>query len=83
MAITLLRAALENTQMTGERYLQWRLHAGLGRVYHVMSQGSDAEQEFTKAREHIRELADSVPEGDLRDNFLRRAQERLRRKELK
>ncbi len=74
---SLLRAAIENARRTGERFLLWRLHASLGQVCHSMGQGSEAEKEFAKADELIQELADTVPAGTLRDNFLRRAHERL------
>jgi tetratricopeptide (TPR) repeat protein len=77
-AYSLLRTAIENARLTGERFLLWRLHASLGRLVHVMGRPSEAEQEFSNARELIQELADTVPDGELRDTFLQRAHERLR-----
>jgi class 3 adenylate cyclase/tetratricopeptide (TPR) repeat protein len=77
-AYPLLIAAIENAQATGERFLLWRLHASLGRLYNGMGQGSEAEKEFTTTGEHIQELADTIPPGKLRDNFIQRAYERLR-----
>jgi adenylate cyclase len=77
-AHNLLLAAIENAHATGEQFLLWRLHACLGRLYHAMDRQSEAEKEFSNARQHIQDLADSVPNGELRANFLRRARERLR-----
>ena len=77
-AQTLLQAAAENTEATGERFLLWRLHASLGRLYRTMDRPSEAEIEVATARELVAELADTVADADLRDNFLRRAHARLR-----
>jgi adenylate cyclase len=77
-AHTLLLTAIENAQATGERFLLWRLHASLGKLYCAIGQQSEAEKEFSNAYELIQELADTVPDGELRDNFLRRAHDRLR-----
>ena len=76
-ACSLLDAAIENVQSTGERFLLWRLHASLGQLYHFMGRHSEAEKEFSNTRKHIQELADTMPDGELRNNFLRRSQERL------
>jgi tetratricopeptide (TPR) repeat protein len=80
-AQTLLHDAIENAQATGERFLLWRIHAILARLYRAMGRQSEAEREFSNARELVQELADTVPDGDLRDNFFRRAHERLRTRE--
>ena len=74
----LLLAAIENAQATGERFLLWRLDASLGELYCALGRQPEAEREFSKARELIQELADTVPDGALRDQFFRRAHERLR-----
>jgi tetratricopeptide (TPR) repeat protein len=76
-ARTLLQAAIENTRATGERFLLWRLHASLGRLCRVTDRRSEAEQAFTTARALIQELAETVPAGELRNDFLQRARERL------
>jgi tetratricopeptide (TPR) repeat protein len=76
-ACSLLRAAIENARSTGERFLLWPLHASLGRLYHAMGRQPEAEGEFSNARELAKELADTVPNGELRDNFIRRARIRL------
>ncbi len=77
-ARSLLQAAIENAHARGERFLLWRLHASLGQLYCTLGRQSEAERELSNARELIRELADTVPDGELRDNFFRRAHERLR-----
>jgi tetratricopeptide (TPR) repeat protein len=69
----LLQAAIENAQSTGERFQLWRLHASLGRLYRATDRQPEAETEFARARKLVGELGDSVPEGELRDNFLERA----------
>jgi tetratricopeptide (TPR) repeat protein len=74
-ASSLLHAAIENAQANGERFLLWRLHASLGRLYRARGRRSEAEEEFAIARELVGELADTVPEGEMRDSFLRRAGE--------
>jgi tetratricopeptide (TPR) repeat protein len=77
-AHTLLLAAIENTHAAGERFRLWRLHASVGKLYRARGQQSEAEKEFSKARGLIQELADTVPNGEVRENFLRRAHDRLR-----
>ncbi len=77
-AHTLLQAAVENARATGERFLLWRIHASLGRLYCAMSRQSEAEQEFSTTRELIEELAGTVPDEALKDCFLYRAYSMLR-----
>jgi DNA-binding SARP family transcriptional activator len=76
-ARTLLQAAIENTQETGERFLLWRLHASLGRLCRAADRRSEAEKASATARARIQELAETVPAGKLRDGFLQRARENL------
>ncbi|MCJ7550259.1 MAG: tetratricopeptide repeat protein [Anaerolineae bacterium] len=76
-ARSLLQAAAENAEAAGERFLLWRLHGSLGRLYCTMGRPSEAENEFATARELVAELADTVPDGDLRDNLLQRAHDQL------
>jgi tetratricopeptide (TPR) repeat protein len=75
---TLLQAAIENAGATGERFLLWRLHASLGRLHCTLGRQSEAEKQFATARALIGELADTIPDGKLRDSFSQRAHERLR-----
>ena len=72
-AVSLLEAAIKNVQATGERFLLWRLHASLGRLYLAWGRQSEAEEEFAIAHKLVEKLADAAPEGGLRDNFLQRA----------
>jgi DNA-binding SARP family transcriptional activator len=76
-ALPLLHEAIQNARAVGERSLLWRLHASLGRLYRAMDRLSEAEEEFLTARRLADELADSVPDGELRDSFLQRARERI------
>jgi tetratricopeptide (TPR) repeat protein len=77
-ACSLLRAAIENARAMEERFLLWRIHASLGRLYRALGRQSEARQELSTARELVEELADTVPNGELRDNFFQQAHERLR-----
>jgi tetratricopeptide (TPR) repeat protein len=77
-ACSLLQAAIKNARATGERFLLWRIHASLGRLYCAMNRQSEAEEQFSTARELIEELADTVPDEAVKDNFLQRAYSTLR-----
>jgi tetratricopeptide (TPR) repeat protein len=77
-ALLLLQAAIENARATGERFLLWRIHASLGRLYSAMNRQSEAEEEFSTARQLIEELADTVPDEAVKANFLHRAHNMLR-----
>jgi tetratricopeptide (TPR) repeat protein len=72
-ACSLLRAAIENARATEERFLLWRIHASLGRLYHTMNYQTEARKEFSAARELIQELAAAIPYKALEENFLQRA----------
>jgi tetratricopeptide (TPR) repeat protein len=76
-ACSLLRAAIENARTIGERFLLWRLHTSLGRLCRALGRQSEAEEECATARKLVEELADTVPDGEVRDNFLRQAQNTL------
>jgi adenylate cyclase len=69
----LLHAAIENAWTTGEQFLQWRIHASLGRLHRATDRQPEAEAELAKARKLAGELADTMPEGEMRDSFLHRA----------
>jgi tetratricopeptide (TPR) repeat protein len=77
-AHSLLQSAIENTRSTGERFLLWRIHSSLERLYCALGRHSDAEKQFAIARKLVAELADTLPDGELRDSFLQRVHERLR-----
>jgi tetratricopeptide (TPR) repeat protein len=72
-AESLLRAALENARAVGERFLLWRVHASLGRLYRAMDRKREAEEAFSAARELVQELAATIPDEALKDNFLQGA----------
>jgi DNA-binding SARP family transcriptional activator len=76
-ACSLLQAAIGNARSTRERFLLWRLHASLGQLYWAVDRQPEAEVEFSSARQLVKELADTIPGGELKDNFLRQAGNRL------
>jgi tetratricopeptide (TPR) repeat protein len=76
-ACCLLRAAIDNARSTGERFLLWRIHASLGRLYRAMDRLPEADAEFSHARELVQELAHTIGDGEQRDNFLQRAHQKL------
>jgi DNA-binding CsgD family transcriptional regulator len=57
----------------GQRPLLWWLHADLGKLYRAMGRRDDAKPEFASARTIIQDLGNNVPEGALRDHFLKQA----------
>jgi tetratricopeptide (TPR) repeat protein len=76
-ACSLLRTATENARTVGERFLLWRLHASLGRLYHALGRHSATVEACSTAHQLVEELAGTLPDGELRDNFLQRARTRL------
>lgn len=73
----LLRAAVRAARMAEWRFLLWRLHASLGHLYGTLGRQNAAEGERSTAHGLVEELADTLPHGDLRDNYLQRAHERI------
>ncbi len=76
-AFSLLGAAVENAHSTGERFLLWQLHRGLGWTYQVDGCLTEADQELSTSRELLEELVGSLPDGKLRTTFLKRGVESL------
>jgi DNA-binding CsgD family transcriptional regulator len=72
-AETELQGTLPVARRQGQRSMLWRLHADLGGVYRAMGRRRDAAREFSAARTMIQELANNVPQGELRDHFLKQA----------
>jgi tetratricopeptide (TPR) repeat protein len=72
-AVSLMEAAEENAQELGERYLLWRIHATLGQLYRAINKDAEAQEEYSAARELIEELATSIPDEALKENFLKGA----------
>jgi tetratricopeptide (TPR) repeat protein len=72
-ACSFLCAAAENARATEERFLLWRIHASLGRLYWTMDRQREAEKEFSVAGEFVEALGDTIPDETLKDNFLQGA----------
>jgi ATP/maltotriose-dependent transcriptional regulator MalT len=68
-----LQGTLPVANRQGQRPMLWRLHANLGKVYRTMGRRPEAEREFASARAIIQDLANTIPEGALRNNFLQSA----------
>ena len=77
-AVTLLQAAIKNAVELREGFLEWRLHASLGRLYQADGQQLDAESEFSIAWELVEELAETVSDGEMKDHFLSQALDRIK-----
>jgi DNA-binding CsgD family transcriptional regulator len=60
-------------QKRGERAILWRLHIDLGSAYRGLGRREDALDEFALARSGIEQVANTVPDDALRENFLKRA----------
>ncbi|HLJ34058.1 MAG TPA: AAA family ATPase [Ktedonobacteraceae bacterium] len=76
-AETVLCSARDAAQRQGLRPLLWRICVTLGRLYRTQAQREQAEEAFSLARTMIEELASSVTDRELRDNFLRYASVQL------
>jgi DNA-binding CsgD family transcriptional regulator len=72
-AIPEFQGAQTVAQKQGGRPILWRLHADLGNAYHAISRRADAEREFSSARTIVQDLAATLPQGDLRDHFVKQA----------
>jgi DNA-binding CsgD family transcriptional regulator/tetratricopeptide (TPR) repeat protein len=72
-AIPEFQGAQTVAQKQGGRPILWRLHADLGNAYHAISRRTDAEREFSSARTIVQDLAATLPQGDLRDHFVKQA----------
>jgi DNA-binding CsgD family transcriptional regulator len=72
-AIAEFRGAQTVTQKQGQRSMVWRLQTDLGKAYLAMGRREDAEQEFSSAQAIIQQLADTVPDGELHEHFLKQA----------
>jgi tetratricopeptide (TPR) repeat protein len=73
----LLQAAIDNAHATGQRFLLWRLHASLARLYAEFGRRADSAGENSTARALAEELASTLPDRELRDGFFRRAEAML------
>jgi DNA-binding CsgD family transcriptional regulator len=72
-AEAVLRAAGEAAREQGARPLLWRLHVALGAVLHTQGRRDDAEQAYAAARSVVEDLATTIPDEALREEFWRHA----------
>ena len=79
-ACALLRAAAENAVQFQERFLQWRIHAALGRLLATMGKPDEAQQQFARAQFLIESLTASLPDTSLKGSFHQGASEVMRTK---
>jgi DNA-binding CsgD family transcriptional regulator len=64
------KAALGMARTQGVRPIQWRIGIALGNLYQAQGRTSEAVQAFATARTLIEELATTIVDEPLRDNFL-------------
>jgi len=69
-ACSLLCLAKENAQENGERFQLWRIHASLAKLYGSMNCQTISERELSIARTMIEELAATLKQEKLKQNFL-------------
>jgi ATP/maltotriose-dependent transcriptional regulator MalT len=67
------QAARETASARGAIPLLWRIHVALGKLYQAQRRYDDAANAFSMARTIVAELATSIPDERLRDNFVQRA----------
>jgi predicted ATPase/DNA-binding CsgD family transcriptional regulator len=72
-AETAFEAAQEMAMAQGVRPMRWRICVALGNLYQAQGRNTEAEQAFATARSLIEELAATIADEPLRDNFLQRA----------
>jgi DNA-binding CsgD family transcriptional regulator len=66
-------AAQEIARTQGVRPIQWRICIALGDLYQAQGRNAEAEQAFATARTLIEELAATIADEPLHDNFLQQA----------
>jgi tetratricopeptide (TPR) repeat protein len=69
-AETAFESAREIARTQGVRPMHWRMCIALGRLYQTQGRKTEAEQAFATARTVIEELAATIADEPLRDNFL-------------
>ncbi len=72
-AETALKTAQALAVAQGVRPMQWRICIALGNLYQTQGRKTEAEQAFATARTLIDELAATITDEPLRDNFLQLA----------
>jgi tetratricopeptide (TPR) repeat protein/DNA-binding CsgD family transcriptional regulator len=68
-----LTAAQTIAKEQGARPMQWRIYVALGSLYQGQGRHKEAEQVLATARTIIEELASTIEDDSLRDNFMRQA----------
>jgi tetratricopeptide (TPR) repeat protein len=68
-----LRQALVVAMRQAEPPMQWRIHLALNRLYQAQERQAEAEREFAAAQAIIEELAATIEDTALRDNFRHKA----------
>ena len=66
-------AAQEMAMVQGVRPMRWRICIALGNLYQAQGRNIEAEQAFATAQSLIEELAATIADESLRDNFLQQA----------
>jgi len=77
-AETVLQEGKENARLRGERSLCWRFQASLARFYRDTARPERAGQEVEAGLALVENIAATIPEETLRDNFLSQAEKRLK-----
>ncbi len=57
----------------GQPSLLWQLCSDLGKAYQALGRRHEAEREFSSARAIVQDLANTLPEGPLREHFVKQA----------
>ncbi|MCE7986278.1 MAG: helix-turn-helix transcriptional regulator [Caldilinea sp. CFX5] len=68
-----LTAAQRTVRAYGTPRLLWRIHLALGKLYQAQRRSVEARQAFADARQVIDAIAATVPDPELRNNFVRQA----------
>jgi DNA-binding NarL/FixJ family response regulator len=66
-----LKAAVRAATEQGALPTVWRAHASIGKVYQTQRRRVEADKEFARARAVAESLAEQIPEGVMRDQYLR------------
>src|SRR5262249_49798230 len=81
-AEAVLQAAWRASQEQGLRPLLWRIGGSLGRFFQALRRKSEADEAFSAARTLVEELAATVPDDHLREQFLSRSAALLPQKRM-
>jgi adenylate cyclase len=72
-AVMFISEAIDNAEISGERFLLWRLHASLARLYYTIGQMENAKEEHSTAQSLIDELAATISDEVVKNRFLQSA----------